>query len=57
MTNVERRAVNTVLETKTRVTMSMVLVNWAVILVTRVLHVHKVSVTKQNVDSYLSYAF
>ena len=43
MTNVERRAVNTVLETKTPVTMSMVLVNWAVILVTRVLHVHRVS--------------
>ena len=43
MQDVERSAVNTVLETKTRVTMSMVLVTWAVILVTRELHVHRVS--------------
>ena len=43
MTNVERRAVNTVLETKTRVIMLMVLVTWAVTLVTRVLIVRKVS--------------
>ena len=41
--DVDRNAVNTVLETKTLVTISMVLVTMPVILVTKVLNVHRVS--------------